>query len=75
MCVSLAILAGDNFHRMGSLVGGIGRSTATKILQRVVTAINTELKDEFIRFPTSLELRELADENLEKYHLPGKWAL
>ena len=72
VCIALSILAGDNFHRMGALAGGIERSTATRILNRVVTAINAELKDEFVRFPTSDELRELADENLEKYHLPGK---
>ena len=57
---------------MGALAGGIERSTATKILHRVVAAINAELKEEFIRFPTSAELRELADENLEKYRLPRK---
>ena len=63
---------GDNYHRMGSLAGGIARSTATKILHRVVCAINAELKEEYLRFPTTAELRELAEENEEKYHLPGK---
>ena len=65
-------MAGDNYHRMGALAGGIERSTATKILHRVVAAINAELKEEYVRFPTTAELRDLADENFEKYHLPGK---
>ena len=72
MCIALAILAGDNFHRIGALAGGIARSTATKILHRVVRAINSEMKDEYLRFPTTQELRDLAEENLDKYHLPGK---
>ena len=52
-CIALAILAGDNYHRMGALIGGVKRSVATRILQRVVHAINTELKEEYLRFPTS----------------------
>ena len=40
-------------------------------MHRVVDAINVELKDEFLRFPTTQELRENADRNFEKYHLPN----
>ena len=49
---------------------GISTNTTNKILHRVVGAINAEFKEEFLKFPTTDKLRELADENFEKYHLP-----
>ena len=39
-------------------------------LHRVVTAINSELKEEFLKFPDNPKLEQNAMENLEKYHLP-----
>ena len=39
-------------------------------MHHVVEVINRELKDEFLKFPTNQELRDIADRNFEKYKLP-----
>ena len=49
---------------------GVSTTATNTTLHRVVSAINAELKEEFLKFPTTAQLRELANENYEKYHLP-----
>ena len=39
-------------------------------MHRVVRAINVELKDEFLKFPSDESLRQNAADNLAKYKLP-----
>ena len=49
----------------------MGTTTMYYTMHRVVDAINQELKDEFLKFPTTQELRINKERNLEKYHLPN----
>ena len=70
MCVTLAILGGNDFQRMGALAGGISKSLMNSTMHHVVEVINRKLKDEFLRFPSNQELRDNVDLNFEKYKLP-----
>ena len=70
VCTTLAILAGNHYQRFGAIAGGLSAASANHTMNRVVTAINSELKEEFLRFPTDLELERNAQENFEKYKLP-----
>ena len=71
VCVTLALLTGNPHQWLGGACGGIAVATVNKTLHTVVTAINLELKEEFLKFPSNMELELLAEENLEKYHLPN----
>ena len=55
---------------MGALAGGISSSLMRTTMHHVVGVINRELKEEFLRFPTNQELRDISERNLEKYKLP-----
>ena len=50
-------------------MGGISTTTMNTMMHRVVNAVNSELKDELIRFPSDDYLRENAEFNLQKYKL------
>ena len=39
-------------------------------MHQVVMAINSELKSEFLKFPTDQEMEQNAQETLQKYKLP-----
>ena len=71
VCVTLTLLGGNDFLRMGGLAGGLSTTLMHKTMHHVVRIINTELKDEFLKFPTSQQLRENAESNFQKYHLPS----
>ena len=47
----------------------MGTTTMYYTMHCVVDAINQELKDEFLKFPTTQELRINEERNFEKYHL------
>ena len=64
-------MAGNHHQRLGGYVGGISPATMNQSMHRVVAAINSELKAEFLKFPDNQELEMLAQENLDKYKLPG----
>ena len=49
---------------------GLFAASVNNTMHRVVRAINSELKGEFLKFPTNMELELQAEENLEKYNLP-----
>ena len=46
------------------------QSAQNVTMHRVVSAINNELKDEFVHFPSTATLQRNAEENFQKYHLP-----
>ena len=50
-------------------MGGISTTSMNIMMHRVVNAVNSELKDELIRFPSDDYLRENAEFNLQKYKL------
>ena len=49
----------------------MGTTTMYYTMHHVVDAINQELKDEFLKFPTTQELRINEERNFEKYHHPN----
>ena len=55
--------------KLEALGGGISTTTMNTMMHRVVNAVNSELKDELIRFPSDDYLRENAEFNLQKYKL------
>ena len=71
VCLALGIMGGDYYQRTGGLIGGITQSAQCKVLRRVVRAINSSLKDDFLHMPSEEMLRSNSEEYLEKYHLPG----
>ena len=68
--MTLGILGGNYFQRIGGLVGGTTTSTTNRVLKRVVRAINT-LKDMFIFMPSEAMLQANAAEALRRFHLPN----
>ena len=70
MCTTLAILAGNHYQRFGAIAAGLSPATVNHTMHRVVGAINSELKPEFLKFPTDQEIEQNAQENLQKYKLP-----
>ena len=71
MCTTLAILAGNHYQRFGAIAAGLSPATVNHTMHRVVMAINSELKSEFLKFPTDQEMEPNAQENLQKYKLPN----
>ena len=48
VCLTLSLLAGNHFPRVGGIVGGGSQSTQYKILMKVVRAVNVAMKDQFL---------------------------
>ena len=76
VCLTLSLLAGNHFPRVGGIVGGGSQSTQYKILMKVVRAVNVAMKDQFLHLQWEEKLQQNAEENLWKYKLPGfQWAV
>ena len=71
MCATLAVLGGNHFQKIGSLVVGVSQQCVSYTMKKVVRIINRELKDEFLHLPDQAMLQANAAANQEKYHLPN----
>ena len=70
VCNTLAILAGNHHQRFGAIAGGLSSTSLNTTMHRVVSAIDGQLKDEFLKFPSDTQIERNAQDNLEKYKLP-----
>ena len=59
VCATLAILAGNHHQWLGGIAGGISAATMNHTMHRVVNAINSDLKQEFLIFPSNDQLELL----------------
>ena len=65
VCITLAHLAGNPHQRFGAVTAGTSQAAVNHTIHRVVKVINQELKEEFLKFPSNMELELLAEENLD----------
>ena len=71
LAIGLAFLASGSFQHIAGHVIGVSRPTANAAVNRV-TKVICQRKDEFIRLPSSAEMRHLSDVVFDEFRIPSE---